>query len=147
MKNDIATLKAAGAEIIVASVHWGIEKDYNQSAEQISIGHKLIDAGVNIVWGHHPHVLQPIEEYNGGIIYYSTANFSFGGNHNPPDKDTVVLQQTVIETPEGEFMLGELTVIPCRVSSKTSYNDFQPTPYTVGSDAYKRTMNKVFPKS
>ena len=147
MKKDIALLKDAGAEIIVAAVHWGIEKSYTQNAEQISIGHKLIDAGVDIVWGHHPHVLQPVEEYNGGIIYYSTANFSFGGNHNPPDKDTAVFRQTVIETPEGEFKLGELTVIPCRVSSKTSYNDFQPTPYTVDSEAYKRTMNKIFPKS
>lgn len=147
MKKDIALLKDAGAEIIVAAVHWGIEKSYTQNSEQISIGHKLIDAGVNIVWGHHPHVLQPVEEYNGGIIYYSTANFSFGGNHNPPDKDTAVFRQTVIETPDGKFKLGELTVIPCRVSSKTSYNDFQPTPYTVDSEAYKRTMNKIFPKS
>ncbi len=147
MKEDIATLKDAGAEVIVAAVHWGIEKAYTQNSEQISIGHKLIDAGVDIVWGHHPHVLQPVEEYNGGIIYYSTGNFSFGGNHNPPDKDTAVFRQTIIETPEGEFILGELTVIPCRVSSKTGYNDFQPTPYTVDSKAYERTMNRLFPKS
>lgn len=147
MKNDIALLKDAGAEVIVAAIHWGIEKATTQNSEQISVGHKLIDAGVDIVWGHHPHVLQPIEEYNGGIIYYSTGNFSFGGNHNPPDKDTAVFRQTIIETPEGEFKLGELTVIPCRVSSKTGYNDFQPTPYTVDSEAYKRTMNKLFPNS
>ncbi|MBQ8806361.1 MAG: CapA family protein [Bacteroidaceae bacterium] len=143
MKADVQAMKDAGAEIIVAAVHWGIEKDYDANSDQIEIAHKLIDAGVNIVWGHHPHVLQPIEKYNNGIIYYSLGNFSFGGNHNPSDKDTAVLQQQIIRDVDGSIKLGELTVIPCSVTSVTNYNDFKPTPMAEDSESHQRVLKKL----
>lgn len=143
MVADVNVLKEQGAEVIVAAVHWGIEGAYTQNAAQTDIGHKLIDAGVDIVWGHHPHVLQPIEEYNGGIIYYSLGNFSFGGNHDPGDRDTAILQQRVIRDKDGNVSLGNLVVIPCALSSKSAYNDFQPVAYDVNSDAYKRVLRKL----
>ena len=143
MVADVNALKEQGAEVIVAAVHWGIEGAYTQNSIQTDIGHKLIDAGVNIVWGHHPHVLQPIEEYNGGIIYYSLGNFSFGGNHDPGDRDTAILQQRVIRDKDGKVSLGKLVVIPCALSSKSAYNDFQPVAYDVNSDAYKRVLSKL----
>ena len=143
MVSDIAWLKDNGAEIIVAAIHWGSEGVYYASAGQINIAHKLIDAGVDIVWGHHPHVLQKIEEYNGGIVYYSLGNFSFGGNHNPSDKDTAVLQQQVIREPDGTVHLGELTIIPCCLSSVTNKNDFQPTPCEEGSARYESVLSKL----
>ena len=102
-----------------------------------------IDAGANIVWGHHPHVLQPIEEYNGGIIYYSLGNFAFGGNSVPKDHDTAVLQQEIIREPDGSIHLGKLTIIPCSVSSIKERNNFQPTPYEEGSEEYKRVLSKL----
>ncbi len=143
MLSDVAALKAAGAEVIVAAVHWGEEAVYTQNGTQISIGHQLIDAGVDIVWGHHPHVLQPVEKYHGGIIYYSMGNFSFGGNHNPGDKDTAVFQQQVVRKEDGDVVLGKLTVIPCSISSMTERNDFQPTPYPVNSAGYNRVFSKL----
>lgn len=143
MKADIAMLRAAGADIIVAAAHWGIEREYTQNSYQTYMAHKLIDAGVDIVWGHHPHVLQPIEIYKNGIIYYSLGNFSFGGNHNPSDKDTAVLQQQIIKNVDGTITLGELTVIPCRLSSVTNKNDFQPTPYPSTDAGYKRVFEKL----
>ena len=143
LAEDIAYLKDQGAEVIVAAVHWGDEGTYNPNASQQSIAKTLIDNGVDIVWGHHPHVLQKIESYNGGIIYYSLGNFSFGGNHDPYDYDTAVLQQKIIRDPEGNISLGELEIIPCSVSSVSSRNDFQPTPYEVGSEGYNRVMTKL----
>ena len=143
LRAEIAQMREAGAEIIVAAAHWGDEGKYRANATQKSIAHSLIDAGVDIVWGHHPHVLQPIEEYNGGIIFYSLGNFSFGGNHNPGDKDTAVLQQQIIRDPEGNVSLGELTVIPCQLSSVSWKNDFQPKPYEEGTEAYDRTLSKL----
>ena len=143
MKDDIQKLKDMGADIIVAAAHWGIEREYINNKYQTSMAHLLIDAGVDIVWGHHPHVLQPIEEYNGGIIYYSLGNFSFGGNHNPSDKDTAILQQTIIERADGTVELGSLDIIPCRLSSKESYNDFQPTPYHTSDAGYNRVLSKL----
>ena len=143
MKAAVEQMLDQGAEIIVASVHWGEENWYSTTAKQRRIAHDLIDAGVDIVWGHHPHVLQKIEEYKDGYIYYSLGNFSFGGNHNPGDKDSAVLQMEIIRSPEGKISLGELTIVPCRLSRTTSYNDFVPTPYAEGSADYSRTMSKL----
>lgn len=142
-QSDINELKEAGADIIVAAVHWGIEREYTPNNTQKYIAHKLIDFGVDIVWGHHPHVLQPIEQYKNGTIYYSLGNFSFGGNHNPSDKDTVVIQQTITENEDGAFRVDGFIAIPCRLSSKESYNDFQPTPYTTEDMGYHRTLSRL----
>lgn len=143
MRKDVQLLKDAGADVIVAAVHWGIERDYIHNETQTSIAHKLIDAGVNIVWGHHPHVLQPIEIYNDGIIYYSTGNFSFGGNHNPFDKDTAIFQQTITKDLDGTITIGKLNVIPCRLSSVEEYNDFQPIPYNTDNPGFARVLQKL----
>ncbi len=143
MVRDVATMRQQGAEIIVASQHHGIEGSHQLTEYQKSCARQFIDAGVDIVWGHHPHVLQAIEEYNGGIIYYSLGNFSFGGNHGPDDMDTAILQQEIIREPDGSVHLGELTVIPCSISAEKYYNDFRPTPYEEGSEAYDRVLSKL----
>jgi poly-gamma-glutamate synthesis protein (capsule biosynthesis protein) len=136
-------LRAQGAEIIIMSIHWGDEGTYLPIEHQVELGHWAIDAGVDIVYGHHSHTLMPIETYNGGIIYYSLANFSFGGNRNPVDKDTAIIQQQIIRDEEGNISLGETIVIPCRVSTKDSWNDYCPTPYEPGSHEYNRVMAKI----
>ncbi len=64
-------------DVIVVSVHWGTEYAKSPSAEQREKAHRLIDWGADLVLGHHPHVLQEIEEYNGGVIVYSLGNFVF----------------------------------------------------------------------
>jgi poly-gamma-glutamate synthesis protein (capsule biosynthesis protein) len=141
---DIREIKEAGtADLIVCAFHWGKENNFRQTETQRTIGQAAIDAGASIVWGHHPHVLQPIEEYNGGIIYYSLGNFVFGGNNSPKDRDTALVQQEVIRDPDGTVRLGKLTVIPCSVSSVEGRNNFQPTPYQVGSADYKEVMSKL----
>ena len=136
-------MRKAGAEIIIVAFHWGSEGVYRPDGGQTANAHACIDAGADIVYGHHPHVLQKIEEYNGGIIYYSLGNFSFGGNNFPQDYDSAVLQQEVIRTVEGEIKLGKLTIIPVSCSSITSHNNFQPTPYPVDSEEYARVMSKL----
>lgn len=144
MHNEIKHLRDQGAQLIVAAMHWGNEGQYRPTEIQKNWAHTLIDAGVDIVWGNHSHVLQPIEEYNGGIIYYSLGNCTFGGNTWPRDPDTAVLQQEVILGSDGSIKLGKLTIIPCRVSSVDSgLNNFQPTPYEEGSAGYDRVMSKL----
>lgn len=78
--------------------------------------------------GHHPHVLQGIEEYNGKYIVYSLANFSFGANRNPVDKDTMIFQQTFTFLDGEKQETMDAKVIPCSVSSVSERNNFQPTP-------------------
>ena len=65
------------ADIIIVSLHWGDEYIQRPSPEQIKLAHKLVDTGVNIILGHHPHCLQGIESYKKGLIAYSLGNFIF----------------------------------------------------------------------
>ena len=81
-----------------------------------------------MVIGHHPHVLQGVEKYNKKYIVYSMGNFCFGGNQNPSDKDTMIFRQT-FSVRNG--MVGtddDYEIIPCSISSTSSYNDYCPTP-------------------
>ena len=94
VKENIAALKEAGAELIIVNFHWGIEREYVPNDTQKTLAHLAVDEGADLVIGHHPHVLQGIEKYKGKYIAYSLGNFCFGGNSNPQDKDTMIFQQT-----------------------------------------------------
>lgn len=143
MKKGIAALREGGAELVIVSFHWGTEGSYRPTDQQKKHAHAAIDAGADIVYGHHPHVLQPIEEYKDGIIYYSLGNFSFGGNRNPKDKDSVVIRQRVIRESDGTVHLGQTELIPFCVSSVSGKNDYKPTPYEAGSKKYNRVLSKL----
>jgi poly-gamma-glutamate capsule biosynthesis protein CapA/YwtB (metallophosphatase superfamily) len=66
------------ADIVLVSFHWGQEGKTVLREYQTRIGHLAIDSGASAVIGHHPHILQGIERYKGGIILYSMGNFTFG---------------------------------------------------------------------
>lgn len=124
--DGIEKAKQENADLIIVSPHWGIEMDYHANASQQDLGHRLIDAGADLVIGNHPHVLQGIEYYNGKMICYSLANFSFGANRNPSDKKTMVYQQTFTFV-DGELQADvDAKIIPARVSGANSYNNYQP---------------------
>ena len=143
MVAEITAMKEDGVDLIIFAPHWGAEDYYKPNNVQEDAAHAAIDAGALIVWGSHPHVLQPVETYNGGIIYYSMANFSFGGNLYPHDYDTVLIQQEVIRHPDRTVTLGETTIVPCSVTSEKGHNNFQPTPCEEGSVQYERVMKKL----
>lgn len=75
--NKLVEIKKQSPDFIIYSLHWGNEYITWPSLSQVDLAHKLIDKGVNIIIGHHPHVVQPVEKYNGGIILYSLGNFLF----------------------------------------------------------------------
>lgn len=139
----ISALKEQDCDLVIFAPHWGVEGTYHPTAQQTRLGYAAIDAGADIVWGSHPHVLQPVESYNGGIIYYSLGNFSFGGNGYPRDYDTALLQQEVIRSADGTVTLGELTILPANVSSVSDRNNYQPTPYEPDTDGYNRVLQKL----
>jgi len=66
------------ADIVVVSFHWGQEGKTMLRDYQTRLGHVAIDSGAGAVIGHHPHILQGIEQYKDGIILYSLGNFVFG---------------------------------------------------------------------
>ena len=120
--------KKKGADLTIVAFHWGSEKATQPDETQISLAHTAIDNGADLVVGHHPHVLQGIEQYQGKYIAYSLGNFCFGGNSNPSDQDTMIFQQTFTVSADGSETEGNVKVIPCRISSVTEYNNYQPTP-------------------
>ena len=142
--DSIASLREQGAEIVICAFHWGQEQMYQPAQNEIDWGQIAIDAGADIVAGHHPHVLQPVEYYKNGVIFYSLGNFSFGGNTHPTDTDSVILQQEVFRGPDGVMNLGELKVIPVSITSTKGQNNYQPMPLEEGSEAYNRVMEKLF---
>lgn len=121
-------VKEEGAELIVVNFHWGEEKAKTPNSTQKELAHKAVDLGADLVVGHHPHVLQGIEKYNGKYIVYSLGNFCFGGNRNPSDKDTMIFRQTfTLENGEPEDD-DDILIIPCSISSVSDRNNYQPTP-------------------
>ena len=128
MISNIKAVEDQGAQIVIVSFHWGIERENYPTENQVNLAHSAIDSGADLVLGHHPHVLEGIEVYNGKNIVYSLGNFCFGGNSNPSDKDTMIFQQT-FTVQNGELVEDNVTnIIPCSISSDSSYNNYQPTP-------------------
>ena len=66
-----------GTDFIIANVHWGVEYTHYFNDHQQDIAHQLIDSGVDMIIGHHPHVVQGMEVYNSKPIFYSLGNFIF----------------------------------------------------------------------
>ena len=139
---EVAEAKAK-YPIVIVSFHWGAELDYVPNANQQKMGKMAIDAGADLVLGHHSHRINPIEEYNGKYIVYSLGNFSFAGNNKPSDMSTFIFQTRFrimddVVTNEG------FRIIPSRISSRTDYNDFIPTPYEKQSniDSLVSTLKK-----
>ena len=127
IQNNIETLREQNVDLILVCCHWGIEKDTVPENYQQVLGRKCIDWGADLVIGHHPHVLQGIEEYKGRYIIYSLANFCFGANRNPVDKDTMIFQQTFTFENGQKKEDRNARIIPCLVSSVKTRNDFRPT--------------------
>lgn len=122
----IDTAKKENPNLIIVFFHWGIEGDAIPNSTQTELAHASIDDGADLVLGSHPHVIQGLESYKGKFIVYSLGNFCFGGNSNPRDKDTMIIQETF------NFVNGKVSesnpakVIPCSLSGSSSTNDYQP---------------------
>lgn len=141
IRDGIQKLRKGGADLVIASCHWGIEGDHYPNDYQQKLAHQIIDWGADVLIGTHPHVLQGLELYKGKLICYSLGNFCFGGNRNPADKDTAVFRQTFT------FVDGVLQrsisadMIPYSISSATQRNDFHPTP--AEGDCKKTIIRKL----
>jgi poly-gamma-glutamate capsule biosynthesis protein CapA/YwtB (metallophosphatase superfamily) len=80
-------------DLVIVQLHWGYEYQDAPARWQIDAAHAFVDAGADAVIGHHPHVLQGIERYKGGVIAYSLGNFVFP-NAKERVRDTGVLHLT-----------------------------------------------------
>ena len=141
VEQTIATAKQNGADLIIVGFHWGSEKSNYPDEVQQSLAHTAVDCGADLVVGHHPHVLQGIEQYQGKYIVYSLGNFCFGGNSNPSDTDTMIFQQTFSVNKSGEVVDSSINIIPCSITSQYGWNSYQPT-IQEGTEA-ERIMGRI----
>ena len=147
LKDNIAKVKADGAQLIIVIFHWGNETETVPDSNQTILGRIAIDEGADLVCGHHPHVLQGIETYKGRNIVYSLGNFCFGGNSSPSDMDTMIYQQTFTIDADGVKKDNVTNIIPCSISSAAydGYNNYQPTP--AEGDEATRILGKINERS
>ena len=145
LEDNINKVKDEGAELVIVIFHWGNEKETVPDSNQTTLGRLAIDLGADLVCGHHPHVLQGVEEYKGKNIVYSLGNFCFGGNSSPSDMNTMIFQQTFTITNDGVQDDNVTNIIPCSISSASDYNNYQPTP--AEGDEKTRIMEKIQERS
>lgn len=131
IKKDIESLKNE-SRIVVINFHWGDEKEYYPNKVQQFLAKYSIDNGADLIIAEHPHVVQGIEEYKGKFIAYSLGNFCFGGNRNPSDKRTFILQVKFLFE-DNKLTNTGIRAVPCSISSVSEKNNYQPTPM-IGED-------------
>lgn len=113
-------------DIKIITLHGGIEYDYDFDTIKQELAHYAIDNGADLIVGHHPHILQGVEEYNDKYILYSLGNFCYGGHSNPNDKNSMIAQVT-FNFEDNKYIDSNLKLIPVSISSVDYTNNFQPT--------------------
>ncbi len=115
--------------IVIAVMHWSTEFSNEVAPACVTAGHNLIDAGADLVIGHHPHVLQGIELYQNKYIVYSLGNFAFGANVGQITSPYTMAFRARFFLKNGTTALKNAEIIPCNPTSDASgWNNYQPKP-------------------
>jgi len=125
---QVAAAKGKDTAVVV-NLHWGRESHSQPEQWQRETARRLIDAGAALVVGHHPHVLQPSEQYGGGYICYSLGNLAFGGNASVSSPQTMLLRVRFGRGEDGAMRVLSVSEVPCLTTSTgSSVNNYQPMP-------------------
>jgi len=116
IRKAIHALKEDTADIVCLSFHWGNEYIHFPSYDQIQLARLAIDLGADIIIGHHPHVIQPIEQYKNGWIVYSLGNFIFDMRWSKKVRTGMCV----------EFELNKDGVQSCKSYAVESLKDYTP---------------------
>lgn len=137
---DIAALKGMGCHYIIYSMHFGKEYAREHNALQTKMARHAVDAGADLVIGTHTHVVQGLEKYNGGLIFYSLGNLVFGGNRHLTEFDALLFQADV-HFENGEWQRLEVRLLPVLTTGARPLNDFRPI--LAGGDDKTTVMQKI----
>ncbi len=117
VREDVQKLRGQ-VDLLAVSLHWGVEDSFTVTDEQREFAHKLIDDGVDLILGHHPHQFQGIEIYKGKPIFYSMGNFLFDQNESEN------MESFIIDMRYKGTELTDLSATPVRILDK-SYVEVQ----------------------
>lgn len=122
MRADIAAARA-WADLVIVGVHWGREYRHAPEPEMVRLARSLVDGGADIVWGHHPHVVQPHERHRApdgrdGLILYSLGNFV--SNQRVPQRDGGLIARVRVSrcVSDGPLSVDALAVVPVWVDDR-----------------------------
>ena len=119
--------KEKGCAAVVLCIHAGKEYSFKHDSTQRNYARKAIDAGVDLVIGHHPHVLQGMTVYKNRNVVYSLGNFSFGGNRRiQKEHYHSMAVQVEMTFEEGKYVGQQLTVLPAINTGSLESNNYQP---------------------
>jgi poly-gamma-glutamate capsule biosynthesis protein CapA/YwtB (metallophosphatase superfamily) len=114
LERDIAAARQQ-ADVVIVSWHWGLSPASGGSGQlaeyQTELGHFALDCGADMVFGHHPHVLQPIEVYNGKPLVYSIGNYCHDMEHFGVQKFDAMLLQVMVR----DRKIASVSYVPGRI--------------------------------
>lgn len=120
------------ADLVIVSLHWGVEYAKRPLTEQVELAHQMVDAGADLVVGGHPHVVQPIEKYHERWIVYSLGNFIFDQKSPGATHHGIILKVTL----RGR-QIGDVTSIPITIDR--TFQPFLTPPEDAAPRAARRT--------
>ncbi len=112
LKRDIEAIRDE-VDILIVSLHWGVEESFEVLPQQRKFAYDLLDNGVDIILGHHPHQFHGIEIYKGKPIFYSLGNFIFDQN-DPENQEAFIIHMNY-----NNCKLTDIEAIPVRTVGKT----------------------------
>lgn len=120
IEKDVAETRKI-ADIVVVSIHWGVHHMPDPAMYQVEVAHRVIDAGADLLLGHHTHRLNPIEKYKDKYIFYGLGNFAF--EHTKDNKDpyfvfTRKLYTTRLPDPAKEIDESHTIVVKVDIADK-----------------------------
>lgn len=132
IKQEIPRLKQEeGCAAVVVLYHGGNEYKQKHSKEQEKDLRAAIDAGADLVVGHHPHVIQGMEVYKNRTIFYSLGDFCYGGNRKPRAIEYPTFVAGVeMHFDDTGYLSQQVTIHPFRISGTAPRNNYQPYPVT-----------------
>jgi poly-gamma-glutamate synthesis protein (capsule biosynthesis protein) len=119
--DDVRQARAAGAELVVVSLHWGAEYQHEPTAAQRDLAHQLLAApGIDLLLGSHAHVVQPIQKVGGGWVVYGMGNhLARQADGYPSRREGIMPRLSFTETGPGRWTVTAVDVIP-------TWIDFSP---------------------
>lgn len=120
IKKDIESAKSQNADVIIACMHWGIEYQTTQNAEQEELANFLFQNGVDIILGNHPHVLQPMEKktitledgtVKGCFVIYAFGNFICDQNAENT-RSSIILNMDITKNTNGKISIDNIDYVP-----------------------------------
>ncbi len=125
LETAVLELREQGCALIILSLHWGRETHLTPNNTQFNFARQAMKTGIDLIYGHHPHVVQPIGTYEGKPVLFSTGNFTFG-SMSKVDPSTGVFQ-VEYNLSAGAPKLSAIRVIPYLTSGS---GDFRPQAVT-----------------